>query len=106
MRLPPRPPTPDYSAPRGGQPSGRARPGQLSLLLGASTTVVEFEPPPPGGAGEGGGAVAVTVPAVDGTVVTTGNLDAVTAEAGAVTSLSVAGTSYLQVRGHGARRIM
>ena len=38
----------------------------------------------------------MTVPARNGTAITTGNLESVTKEAGTMTSISVAGSSYLQ----------
>jgi len=105
IRLPPREGSVHYTHPHGKQHPGNSivndgssrGPGQLAFLLdaahGATTRVFEFEPRDPSDERR---TTYLTVPARNGTAISTGNLESVTAEAGALTSLSVAGSSYLQ----------
>ena len=104
IRLPPRVSSLHYAHPHGNQhpgnvnPADQGGPGQLSFLLekdgqGGTTRVFEFEPRDPS---DDRDTAYLTVPARNGTVISTGNLESVTKEAGSMTSLSVGGSSYLE----------
>jgi hypothetical protein len=103
IRLPPRESSVHYSHPHGNQHPGNSNadgrgPGQLSFLLEkdgqeGTTRVFEFEPRD---AGDARDTSYLTVPARNGTLISTGNLESVTKEAGSMTSLSVGGSSYLE----------
>ena len=105
IRLPPREGSVHYTHPHGKQIPGNSivgdgrGPGQLAFLvddggsLGPTTRVFEFEPRDPDDPRD---TTYLTVPARNGTAITTGNLESVTKEAGTMTSISVAGSSYLQ----------
>ena len=110
IRLPPRQSSTHYSDPAGKQLPGntvkagvgggdQVGPGQLAFLLprmdGKATTsrIFEFEPRD---IDDLKTTSYLTVPARNGTVITTGNLAQVTKELGSMTSISVGGSSYLE----------
>ena len=80
-----------YTKPHSGRPSSSARPGHLSFQVHDSQTVLEFEPT------EAGSKLSeITVPSCSGTIVTTGNLEIVTAQSGSMHSLAIDWLSHLQ----------
>jgi hypothetical protein len=89
--LAPQLPSAVYTTPHSGRPSSYAQPGQLSFRVHDSQTVLEFEPPQ-----DGKKFSTITIPARSGTILTTGNLEAVTAQSGSMHSLAVDWLSYLQ----------
>jgi len=91
--LPPRAPSREYSSPSGRQRAGNRSPGQLSVQVGASFLTLEVEPRSSAARPD---VAFLTVPATDGIIVSSGNLEDVTAEVGAMTSLSVGGGSYME----------
>ena len=107
IRLPPRLGSQHYSTPSGNQHPGNVNlpgsgrgPGQLSFLLerdgqAGTTRVFEFEPRD-ATSSDSARESFLTVPARNGTAISTGNLESVTKESGSMTSLSVGGSSYLE----------
>ncbi|EKX41203.1 hypothetical protein GUITHDRAFT_142133 [Guillardia theta CCMP2712] len=98
VRLPPREPSKHYLYPHGGQRAGYTYdasrgPGQLNVLTSTSTTVLEFEPSSP--TLKMDPVSRLVVPFVDGTVLTTGNLEGITKDTGTLTSVFVSGPSYI-----------
>ena len=80
-----------YTTPHSSRPASYARPGQLSFQVHDSLTVLEFEP-----AKDGSRLSTISIPASSGSVVTTGNLEAITAQSGAMSSVAVTWLSHLQ----------
>ena len=89
--LAPKLPSAWYTTPHSGRPSSYAQPGQLSFLVHDSQTVLEFET-----AQDGKKLSTIKMPASSGSIVTTGNLEAVTAQSGSMHSLAVDWLSHLQ----------
>jgi hypothetical protein len=90
LRAVPTEPSLNYVWPHGNQVAGFARPGRVNFFVHDSRIALEFEPAP------GPVSKTISIPGVSGTIVTTGNLEAVTAESGYMTSISVLHDSYLQ----------
>ena len=91
LLLSPSIPSKTYTQPHSGRPASFAHPGQLSFQVHDSLTYLEFEP------AQGGVQLTnITIPACSGSIVTTGNLEAITAQSGSMTSLAVDSLSHLQ----------
>jgi hypothetical protein len=95
--LAPQLPSAVYTTPHSGRPSSYAQPGQLSFRVHDSQTVLEFEPPQ-----DGKKLSTITIPARSGTILTTGNLEAVTAQSGSMHSWRQLGSTCLPKHGDDA----
>ena len=91
MQSPTEEPSDEYIRPHSGLKSSAGRPAHVRFRVSESTTVLEFEP-----AAVGVDNHHLTVRPVSGTMISTGNLEAVTAQSGSMTSLEVEQLSYLQ----------
>jgi hypothetical protein len=90
IRAPPGDASTTYTHPHGGQGSPQGRPAKLAFHVDDASTVLEFEPSP------SGESTHITVPAASGTILTTGNLEAITAQSGFMSSIRVLHDSFLQ----------